>query len=350
MADLERVSILIPCRNERKFIEICLESIIGNDYPKDQLEVLVVDGMSEDGTREVVERYAQRYSYIKLLDNLKKITPAALNVGIANAKGQIIVRMDSHARVRNDYISRAVESLYKYGADNVGGNMETVPREGGFIAQAIVASLSHQFGVGNSYFRVHADEPTWVDTVFGGCYRREVFNRVGMFNERLPSTQDMEFNRRLQRAGGRILLVPNLVTYYYTRSDIKSFWKNNFRNGIWAILPFAYSEVLPVSWRHLAPLLFVTSLIGSVALGLVVKPFLGLFVGIIAVYSLVSLVASFQIARRKLDSRYLVLMPFIFGMLHFGYGLGSLWGVIKLVHTVPFWKKLLALRPRYGTG
>ena len=108
-------------------------------------------------------------------------------------------------------------------------------------------------------FRVHTDEPKWVDTVFGGCYRREVFDRVGLFNENLVRGQDMEFNLRLKKAGGKTLLVPDIVSYYYARSDIKSFWKHNFTNGVWAILPFLYSPIMPVSWRHLVPLIFVTA-------------------------------------------------------------------------------------------
>lgn len=266
--NLPFVSIIIPCRNERRFIGDCLQSIIDNDYPKERLEVLAVDGMSEDGTRAVIESYAQQYPWIRLIENPKRITPVALNIGIKNAKGEIIIWMSAHNRYDKNYISRCVESLEKYGADNVGGVMKTLPREDSFMAQAIVASLSHRFGVGNSYFRVQTNKPKWVDTVFGGCYRREVFDRVGLFNENLVRGQDMEFNLRLKKAGGKTLLVPDIVSYYYARSDLKSFWKHNWANGVWAVLPFLYSPITPVSWRHLVPLIFVSSLLGSCVLGL----------------------------------------------------------------------------------
>ena len=268
--DLPFVSVIVPCRNEEKFIGRCLDSIIANDFPKDGLEVLVIDGMSEDGTRKIVEEYVQKYPSIRFLNNLKKNTPCALNIGIKNAKGELILWMSAHNHYENNYISRCVESLNKYGADNVGGIMKTLPQEDNFTGQTIAASLSHRFGVWNSYFRIHTNEPKWVDTVFGGCYRKEVFDRVGLFNENLVRGQDMEFNLRLKKAGGKTLLVPNIVSYYYARSDIKSFWKHNWTNGVWAILPFLYSPIMPVSWRHLVPLIFVTSLLGTAAVRITV--------------------------------------------------------------------------------
>ena len=118
------VSIIIPCRNEEKYIGKCLQSIIEQNYPKDNLEVLVVDGMSEDRTREIVENYSQKYSFIKLFDNPKKFTPFGLNIGIKEAKGEIIMRMDAHAGYEKDYISKCVRYLENYDADNVGGAMK----------------------------------------------------------------------------------------------------------------------------------------------------------------------------------------------------------------------------------
>jgi hypothetical protein len=249
--------------------------------------------------------------------------------------------MSAHNRYEKDYVSRSVESLERSGADNVGGIMRTLPREDSLTGRGIVASLSHRFGVGNSYFRVHTDEPKWVDTVFGGCYRKEVFDRVGLFNEKLVRGQDMEFNLRLKKAGGKTLLVPDIVSYYYARSDLKSFWKHNWANGVWAVLPFLYSPIMPVSWRHLVPLIFVTALIGSAVLGFLLPPFFWFFWVILGSYVLASLTVSLQIAFQKRDVKYFAVMPFIFGILHFGYGLGSLLGVFKIFGTASFWKKFL---------
>ena len=338
--NLPFISVIVPCRNEEKFIGGCLDSITGNDYPKDRLEVLVVEGMSEDGTLEIIKSYAQQYPFIKLLDNPEKVTPVGLNRGIRNARGSVIIWMSSHNFYEKDYIIRSIENLHKYSADNVGGIMKTLPREDTLLGRAIVASLSHRFGVWNSYFRIHTSEPRWVDTVFGGCYRKEVFDRVGLFNENLVRGQDMEFNLRLKRAGGKTLLIPDIVSYYYARSDIKSFWEHNFTNGLWAVLPFSHSEIMPVSWRHLVPLIFVTSLIGAAILGIFLTPFKWIFIAIVVSYLVANLAASLQIAWREQDLRYLVIMPFVFGTLHIGYGLGSLWGVLKLLRTPRFWSKL----------
>jgi GT2 family glycosyltransferase len=242
-----------------------------------------------------------------------------------------------------------VEYLEKYGADNVGGIMKTLPREDNFTGQAIVASLSHRFGVGNSYFRVMPKEPKWVDTVFGGCYRREVFDRVGLFNEYLVRGQDMEFNLRLKKAGGKTLLVPDIVSYYYARSDLKSFWNHNFANGAWAILPFLYSPIIPVSWRHLVPLAFIIGLLGSAVLGSVWDLFFYLFLIILASYWLANLGASLQIVLEKRNIRYMLAMPFVFASLHFAYGLGSLWGVFKTLSSSLFWTRLFRLKKEVGT-
>jgi GT2 family glycosyltransferase len=171
-----------------------------------------------------------------------------------------------------------------------------------------------------------------------------VFEKVGTFNEDLVRGQDMEFSLRLKKAGFRTLLVPEIVSRYYTRSDLKSFWKHNWSNGVWAILPFLYSRGMPVSWRHLVPLSFVIALIGSAILGLVTPLFLWVFLIIAAAYICANLIAASQIAWRERDLRYIVVMPLVFVVLHVSYGLGSLWGSIKVLAAPGFWKKLLGLR------
>ncbi|RJQ16380.1 MAG: glycosyltransferase family 2 protein [Nitrospiraceae bacterium] len=332
------VSVIIPCRNEEKFIEGCLDSIAASDYPKDNLEVLVIDGMSGDATRDIIRRCIQRSPFIKLLDNPKRITPCALNTGIRHAKGEIIVRMDAHARYERDYISKCVRYLNEYDADNVGGTMITLPRDNTVVGKAIVTALSHRFGVGNSAFRTGAKGPKWVDTVFGGCYRREIFERIGLFNEELVCSQDMEFNKRLKREGGRILLVPEIISYYHARSDFKSFVRHNFRNGVWAIVPFIYTDAMPVSLRHIIPVFFVAGLFGSAALSFYSMPFLWLFYMIGVPYFLANLYFSGAIAVERLDFRYALLMPVVFASLHIPYGLGSVKGLLRTMVSRRFWR------------
>ena len=324
------VSIIIPCRNEEKYIGKCFDSIIRQDFPKENLEVLVIDGMSEDKTKEIVAKYASKYSFIKLLDNSKKFTPFGLNIGVKEAKGEIILRMDAHASYEKDYISKCLKYLKEYNADNVGGILKTLPAENTISAEAIALSLSHPFGVGTSYFRLGAKEPREVDTVFGGCYKREVFEKIGLFNENLKRSQDIEFNLRLKRAGGKILLVPNIISYYYPKSNFKDFFKHNFSDGIWTTYPLKFG-IRIFSLRHLIPLFFVLSLICFLFFSLISKISLLIFLTIFFLYLFLNFLFSFQISIREKDFRYIFLMPIAFSARHFGYGSGSIWGLVKLL-------------------
>ncbi len=209
-----KVSILIPCRNEEKFIAECLESVLAQDYS--DKEILLVDGMSTDKTREI----AGKYKEVKILNNEKKITSSALNIGIKNAAGEIIIRMDAHAKYEKNYVSKCVYYLNKYKADNVGGTIKTLASKNTIIAKAIAKSLSSFFGAGSSLFRTGTKECVWVHPVFGGCFKKGLFDKIGYFNENLIRSQDMEFNLRLKRFGGKILLTPDIISYYYTRSTI----------------------------------------------------------------------------------------------------------------------------------
>jgi succinoglycan biosynthesis protein ExoA len=314
------VSVVIPCRNEARFLPRCLDSILSGDYPADRMEVLAVDGSSSDGTRECIRSYAQRDGRVRLVENPRGTTPAALNRGLDAARGEVIARVDAHAAVAREYLSRAVAHLESSGADNVGGIMRTLAQEDGPWAGAIVAALTHPFGVGNSLFRTAARRGSAgrrrADTVFGGCWRREIFDRLGRFNERLERGQDMEFNLRLSRAGGKILLAPDVVSDYYARADLRGFWRHNWINGAWAVLPFAYSDGVPVRWRHLMPL--------ALLVGILVTPWAA------AAYAAANLAASLQVAMAGKRWAHVARMPVVFASLHLVYGAGSLWGVARV--------------------
>jgi len=323
------ISIVIPCYNEKEFIGQCLDSIIDNDYPKDLLEVLVVDGMSSDGSRDIVKTYIERHYFIKLLDNPKKITSCAFNAGIKISSGDVVMLMGSHSIYKNDYISQCIKYLLEYNADNVGGIIKTVPGSKTHTAKAIALSLTHPFGVGNSAFRIGATKPQWVDTVFGGCYKRKVFETIGYFNENLVRSQDMDFNIRLTAAGGRILLVPTIVSIYYAKKTIKEFFNHNFDDGLWAIYPLKFgSSIFKI--RHLVPLAFVLSIFGGLVLSLFWILFLFLVLGILSIYLFTSLYFSLKLALKSRNLRYLFILPIIFASRHFGYGFGSLLALIKI--------------------
>jgi len=323
------VSVIIPCRNEQDFIAACLDSIALQDYPKENLDVMVTDGMSEDKTREIAEEKSSQYPFIRILSNKNKFTSYGLNVGIKAARGEIIVRMDAHARYEKDYISKCTEHLIKSKADNVGGVIKTLPKENTLMARAIAYCLSSLFGAGGSYFRTGSESPRWVDTVFGGCYRKEVFEKVGLFDERLIRSQDIEFNRRLKRAGGKILLVPEIISYYYPHSTFKKFLRHNFSDGIWTILPLKYGVKI-FSRRHLLPLFLVSGLALLILFSLASSFFLFLLLLAIFFYFLVSLFFSLKIALEERNVKLLPYLPLAFANRHFGYGAGSLFALFQL--------------------
>lgn len=313
------VSVIVPCRNEEKYIGKCLDSIIANNYPQERLEVLVVDGDSEDKTREIVEKYTKQYSFIRILENPKKITPAAMNVGIKNSKGEIIIKMDAHSLYQKDYISKCVKYLEESGADNVGGVLKTLSSKDNIVAKAIAICLSHPFGAGTSYFRTGSKEPKEVDTVAFGCYWKKIFDKIGLYNEKMAKIEDFELNYRLRKAGGKIMLFPDIKAIYYPSSEnLKQFSEHNFTDGIWSTYHLKFSKRLLVSWRHLIPMIFVLSLL--------------LFFSItFTLYLLVSFYFSFRVALKEKDFRYLFIMPVFFASRHIGYGLGSIWGLVKIL-------------------
>lgn len=326
---LPLVTVLVPCRNEARFIESCLNSIVHNDYPESRLQVLVIDGQSEDGTVAIVERFRTLHCCVSLIENPRRITPTALNLGVKAAQGDFVVWMSAHNRYDSGYIRSCVEWALRSGADNVGGVIVAEPRESTIFGRAIAIALAHPFGNGGSKFRSAVAEPVWADTVFGGCYRKDVFTRVGLFNENLVRGQDFEFNVRLRRAGLRTLLVPAIRSTYFARSKPLDFLKHNWANGVWAILPFRYTDVVPVSFRHLVPMLFVGSVIVSALLGLFFPTFRIVPLLIFGSYLLATILMSASIAIRERVIGLLFVMPIVFWSLHITYGLGSLWAAMR---------------------
>lgn len=324
------VSIIIPCRNEKYHIARCLDSVIANDYPKDKLEVLVIDGKSEDGTEKIVERYAESYPFIKLLENSKKIIPSALNIGIKKATGNIILRIDAHSECSNNYISKCVENLNRYKVDNVGGVWKILPRDKTLVGRAIAFILSSPLGAGNSFYKLGCSEPKFVDTVPFGCYRKEVFDKIGLYDENAVRSEDMDLNLRLTKSGGKILLVPDIISYYYARSNIIEFTKHNFENGFWVTYPVKFGRIM-FSWRHLVPLIFVVSVMITGFMALSSIAFLKILSLILVAYFFIAIYFSLGLVKQEKDLRYLLVTPLSFIILHLSYGLGSMWGLLKLL-------------------
>ena len=324
------VSVIVPCRNEEKQIAHCLDSILANDYPKDRLEILVVDGMSEDSTGEIVRGYIERYPCVRLVENPEKHIPAAMNVGIRNAHGDSIIKMDAHSTYQSNHISLCVAYQEKYGAENVGGICKMSPGADTAVARAIVLALAHRFGSGTAKVKVGVDQPTWADSAAFGCFKKEYFSRVGLFDERLTRSSDMDMNMRIRAAGGRILLVPEIVINYCADPDLRTFWKHNFADGLWATYVLKFGSKA-WSWRHWIPLVLVLSLIASVSLSAASLRFLWAGLGIAALYFATSIAVSLQIAAREKSPRQIFLLPVIFAIRHFAHGIGALVGLVRVM-------------------
>lgn len=323
--NLPFVSIIIPCRNEEKFIGRCLDSIVANEYPEKKMEILVVDGLSEDRTREIVKEYDKRFPFIRLLDNYKKTTSSAFNRGIEASKGEIVMIMGAHSIYKEDYISQCVNHLIKGDADNVGGICKILPQNNSLIAESIAYASSSSFAAGDAYYRIGSEEARYVDTVFGGCYKRKIFDVIGRFDEDLLRTQDSEFNARLIKNGGKILLVPSIVSYYYARKSLGELLKMNLQYGY--SKPLAVKKIGKVyTSRQLIPPIFVTSLFISFILSLFFNWFFWLFLLISSSYIIANLYFSLKISLIS-GVKYFFILPFVFATLHFSYGIGYLKGV-----------------------
>jgi glycosyltransferase involved in cell wall biosynthesis len=327
-APVPLVTVIVPCRNEASWIGPCLDSIVGNDYPQDRLEVLVVDGLSNDGTRDVVESFAARCPQLRLVSNEKKITPAALNLGIEAARGSIIVRMDAHVEYPRDYVSSLIALLEKSGADNVGGICQTLPANDSAIARAVAVGMSHPLGVGNSHFRIGAAGDRWVDTVPFGCYRREVFDRIGRFDEDLVRNQDDELNLRLIKHGGRILLSPRIVCKYYARDSLPKLWRMYYQYGYFKPLVVRkLGGVMTV--RQLLPPLLVLGLIVTAMAALWSRLAVLAFLAVAGSY-LLAVGAAAAAAFRRIGWAAVALL-LVFPALHFSYGFGYLRGALEFL-------------------
>lgn len=321
------VSVIIPCRNEADFIERCVRSVLACDYPHEKIEVLVVDGMSNDTTRDIIASMSKTDERINLIDNPKKIVPTAMNAGIEASKGEIIIRVDGHAEVPVDFIQKSVDVLNSHPeAWCAGGPIKSI--NSNLVGNAIAAAMSSPFGVGNAMFRLGNYEG-YVDTIAFGAYWRLVFDKIGMFDEQLIRNQDDELNYRLIAGGGKIWMTPEIHSKYYTRGSLKKLWRQYFQYGFWRIRTMQKHR-RPATIRQLVPLLLVSSLLLLLAGGFLWQPFWWLLFAETCFYSLGLLIGSIDVTR-KTDIVNGLLAPLIFIILHFSYGLGCLWGIARFV-------------------
>ena len=313
------VTIVIPIRNEERYLEACLDSILANDYPFDLLEILVVDGLSTDRSQEIALKYAEGRQFIRLLQNHKRIQAAALNLGIREATGEIIVRVDGHTTLDSSYVQECVRALQSTDASIVGGVQRAVGT--GPISDAIAIATTSVFGVGDARFR-YSEREEWVDTVFLGAWYKRTLEALGGFDEEWVVNQDYELNYRLRQAGGKILLSPKIRSLYYVRSSLRALARQYFRYGLWKVKTLV-AHPDSIRWRQTAPPALVLTVFISLVM---VWGYWPLAVSVPALYLIVNLAAAIAASRHR-GWHHLPLLSIVFAILHFSWGLGYWAGV-----------------------
>ena len=327
------VSIIVPMKNEERFIGKCLETILANDFPMDQCEILVMDGRSTDRSRKIVEEKATQYPIIRLLDNPKGIAPTAMNLGIRAAKGQYILRMDGHSEYPLNYVRTCLEELQRTGADNVGGRWITKPGSDSLVARGIALMTRHPVGVGNAAYRIGLGD-RFVDTVPFGAFRKSLFEKIGYYREDLVRHQDYELNARIRMAGGKIYLSSKIDITYYNVPDLARFMRQAYGNGTWMAHAWL-GTTGSFSLRHGAPLAFVSCLLCCLLLSSFSELFRILLLVMMAMYLLFVLAASLQISLRH-GLVFLFVLPVLFVSYHLCYGAATLIGFLRY----PFARKV----------
>lgn len=328
---MTKVTIIIPTRNEERFIEKCIRSVLNfENINESDHEILVIDGRSSDKTREIVNTQFSDFPNIRLIDNPGIIQSSALNIGIKQAKGDFIMRLDAHCIYPPDYLGKLTETALRTNSDNTGGMIITHPGGPSYGAELVQALTTHKFGVGNSGFRTGAKEGA-ADTVPFGFFKREVFDKIGYFNDKLIRCQDYEFNCRMIKNNLKIWMNPEIISHYYNQPDLLSFLKKQFFKEapynpyMWYLAPYTFAL------RHAITGIFAISFIAGVVLSCVFTWAKILFAGVMMLYLALAIISAFQQAKRYKKALHVLTLPFSFFLFHFIHGSGILNGIFKLI-------------------
>jgi glycosyltransferase involved in cell wall biosynthesis len=334
------ISIIIPCRNEEKHIRDTIRRIINQEGAGQRFtfEVFIIDGQSTDDTTAIVREEIKKNSNIKLIINDRKVTPVALNLGIRNASGKYIAFLGAHADIAKDYFINCLNTIDKVDADAVGGPWKAKGQ--GYVGEAIALAFQSQFAVGGA--KSHdLDYEGYVDTVWGIFGKKDMFEKIGLYDEELLRNQDDEFSYRLNKAGGKIWQSPNIRYTYYCRNNLKHLFKQYMQYGYWKIRVIQKHKI-PASIRHIIPGTF-TGTLGILAfLSLFSKIFFMSFISLVILYAGFNILASSLTCMRLSNVKYLPVMPVILGAFHFGYGVGFLRGIIDFIILKKHGKRMIA--------
>ena len=324
-----KISIIIPCLNEERYIASCIESIVQSEINPEETEVIFVDGNSCDKTVEIINGYSQKYPFIEVLNNPKKFTPISMNRGIQASTGEYIFVLSAHADYEVDYFRKLVDNIKRLQADCVGAILNTEVKNQNKKSNSIKEVLANKFGVGNASFRTGSSAIKEVDTVAFGCYKKEVFSKYGLYNKKLVRNQDIELNKRIINGGGKIYLIPDIQCTYYARENFTALAKNNYSNGFWNILTAYYTKTLnSLSLRHFIPLIFLLSLLFPLLLSIFIPKCIYVTLFSLSSYFALVIIISFKL-RDHTNSFFYLIMSFF--TLHLAYGLGSLIGIFSVI-------------------
>jgi glycosyltransferase involved in cell wall biosynthesis len=320
------ISVVIPMKNEEKHITRCLESVVDQDYPKELIEVMVVDGGSDDNSLGIVKRFVERHPNVKLMGGAGVNCPAAMNIGIRSARGKLVSKIDAHGYVASDFLRMGEKYLYsEKDIKCVGGPISPVAQT--IIAGANALARSSRFGVGKGIYSI-GGEANFVDTVQCGMYEKNIFTQVGLFDEELQFGEDEEINWRIREKGYKIFSTPEIRFFYYPRDSFRKLFKQYYNYGLARVRVIQkHPNFLRI--KHVIPTMFVLALLLSGILGAFSELFLWVLMAITAAYLTMSLFSSVLISAKE-GFKYLGLLPVSFAALHFGYGMGFGYGLIRM--------------------
>lgn len=324
------VAIVIPTLNEERFISRCLNSIIKQTYEFEKMDVMIIDGGSNDKTKDIVAKYQKSHQNIRFIENKKKIQSVAFNIGFKKSTAPYIIRLDAHAEYDSKYISLCIENLKQdEKRGNVGGRCNILPFNQSIWAQTNAILNHSRFGIGGAAFRV-SNEAHNTDSVPFGAFPRKIIEKIGGMREDLPRGEDNEYNSRIRKAGYKIFFDPNIISSYFARPTLGASCKQMYANGN-SIGYLCYIDREAIGIRHLVPLLFVVSGLFSIIISVLWSPFCYVFCGGLALYLIADAIASIMGAK---DNVKCTLPLFIlFFCVHVSYGMGTIAGLIKGLKT-----------------
>lgn len=322
------ISIIIPCYNEESTIRLLLDAVYAQTYPRNEIEVVIADGGSSDGTAAQIQAFQNTHPdlIVHVVPNPRRVIPSALNAAIHAAQGNIIVRLDAHSVPQPDYVARCKDALDEGKGENVGGVWDIRPGGQDWQARSIAAVAAHPLGVGDALYR-YTSQAREVDTVPFGCFRRSLVEKIGEFDETLLTNEDYEFNTRVRQSGGKVWLDPNIRSVYFARSSFTALARQYWRYGYWK-LRMLKRYPGTVRWRQALPPVFVFSLLGLALLA----PWWSLARELLAVeagiYLVVLSAAGIQMAAKKKDLALAAGIPLGIATMHLSWGSGFLWSLI----------------------